>query len=64
MGRTGRQLADAGFTRVSIGMCSGMMPSSPASPGAITISASPEKISCSAETMSTWMVLAMVVSPY
>src|SRR2546421_9040998 len=48
-----------GLMRVSSGMCSGRMPSSPASPGAMSISASPEKIDCSALTMSTWMVFAM-----
>src|SRR5262245_66424174 len=35
------------------------MPSSPASPGSTTNSASPEKIDSSALTTSTWMVLAM-----
>src|SRR6187401_1042010 len=35
------------------------MPSSPASPGAMSIVASPEKIAASALTMSTWKVLAM-----
>src|SRR4051812_36029623 len=50
-----------GLMRVSSGMCSGRMPSSPASPGAMTRSASPEKIACSAETMSTWIVLAMLL---
>src|SRR5438105_15406854 len=48
-----------GLMRVSSGMCSGRMPGSPASPAAITMSASPEKIDCSAETMSTCRVLAM-----
>src|SRR5688572_140766 len=48
-----------GFTRASSGACSGRMPSSPPSPGAMTISAAPEKIDCSALTMSTWRVLAM-----
>src|SRR5258706_12795664 len=48
-----------GLIRVSSGTCSGRMPSSPASPGAMTISASPEKIAWSAETMSTWKVFAM-----
>src|SRR5438105_5860183 len=48
-----------GLMRVRSGMCSGRMPSSPASPGAMTMSASPEKIDCSALTMSTWMVFAM-----
>src|SRR6185503_15067388 len=35
---------------------------SPASPGAMSIVASPEKIACSALTMSTWKVLAMWLS--
>ena len=35
-----------------------------ASPGAMTMVASPEKIACSALTMSTWKVLAMVSSAY
>src|SRR5436309_2043617 len=48
-----------GLMRVRSGACSGMMPSSPASPGAITMSALPEKISCSALTMSTCICLAM-----
>src|SRR5687768_17660528 len=48
-----------GLTRVRSGMCSGRMPSSPASPGTISIVASPEKIAASALTMSTWKVLAM-----
>src|ERR1700682_6388706 len=49
-----------GLMRVSSGACSGRIPSSPASPGAMTISASPEKMACSAETMSTWNVFAIV----
>src|SRR5687768_8430758 len=50
-----------GLMRVRSGMCSGRMPSSPPSPGAISIVASPEKIDASALTMSTWKVLAMGV---
>src|SRR3954471_24936671 len=49
-----------GLMRVSNGVCSGRMPSSPPSPGAMTISASPEKICCSALTMSTWIFFAML----
>src|SRR5436190_11649513 len=37
------------------------MPSSPASPGSTTNSASPEKIDSSALTTSTWMVAAAIV---
>src|SRR5205085_8744729 len=48
-----------GLTRVSSGVCSGRMPSSPPSPGAMTMSASPEKISFSAETMSTCSFFAI-----
>src|SRR6476619_1251135 len=50
-----------GLIRVRSGMCSGRMPSSPASPGAMTRCARPEKIACSAETMSTCSILAMFV---
>jgi hypothetical protein len=47
---------------VSSGACRGVMPSSPCDAGTNTISASPAKISPSALTMSTWIVLpAMVV---
>src|SRR5471030_663834 len=49
-----------GLIRVRSGACSGRIPSSPASPGAITISAGPEKICRSALTMSTCKVLAMM----
>ena len=43
----------------SSGAWRGAMPSSPSFAGTNTISASPAKISPSALTMSTWMVLAM-----
>src|SRR5476649_714761 len=49
-----------GLIRVRSGACSGRIPSSPASPGAITISAGPEKICCSALTISTCRVLVMM----
>src|SRR5437868_2464533 len=52
-----------GLMRVSNGMCSGRMPSSPPSPGAMTIEASPEKIEASALTISTCNVFAIWVFP-
>src|SRR5690606_32454991 len=49
-----------GRMRVISGVWPGKMPSSPDSPGSATNSASPEKISSSAETTSTRIVCAML----
>ena len=66
-----RLLALAVLTRTSPALISdssgawrGVMPSSPSFAGTNTISASPAKISPSALTMSTWMVLAMCVASW
>jgi hypothetical protein len=52
-----------GLMRVISGVCRGSTPSSPLSPGSATNLASPEKMFCSAETTSTWIV-AMRASGY
>ncbi len=52
-----------GFSGEISGVCRGAMPTSPMIAGAYTICASPEKISSSALTISTWMVLAISL-PY